>query len=115
MPSISERFNPASATAISAALLMRSSEDEPSCLPYDVSPTPVMKLMTVVTFVPLYVRHSGMVRRTRPGISRFRVRIFDAPRNDVMERLPSQLQYDFGRPSTFSAIKLRMSCGLIGA
>src|ERR1700686_262874 len=27
-------------------------------------------------------RHSGMVRRTRPGISRFRVRIFDAPRND---------------------------------
>ncbi|MDE5456476.1 hypothetical protein GWE18_27360 [Bradyrhizobium sp. CSA112] len=23
-----------------------------------------------------------MVRRTRPGISRFRVRIFDAPRND---------------------------------
>jgi hypothetical protein len=28
------------------------------------------------------VRHSGMVRRTRPGISRFRVRVFDAPRND---------------------------------
>ena len=24
-------------------------------------------------------------------------------------------QYDFGKPSTFSAIKLRMSCGLIGA
>src|ERR1700681_4751095 len=23
-----------------------------------------------------------MVRRTRPGISRFRVRVFDAPRND---------------------------------
>jgi hypothetical protein len=25
------------------------------------------------------------------------------------------LQYDFGKPSTFSAMKLRMSCGLIGA
>jgi len=28
-------------------------------------------------------RHSGMVRRTRPGISRFRVRAFAPPRNDV--------------------------------
>src|SRR5664279_3606051 len=27
-------------------------------------------------------RHSGMVRRTRPGISRFRVRGFASPRND---------------------------------
>src|SRR6185295_386180 len=27
-------------------------------------------------------RHSGMVRRTRPGISRFRVRCFASPRND---------------------------------
>ncbi|TFV69993.1 hypothetical protein E4K64_30930 [Bradyrhizobium frederickii] len=27
-------------------------------------------------------RHPGMVRRTRPGISRFRVRVSDAPRND---------------------------------
>src|ERR1700687_1271541 len=26
--------------------------------------------------------HSGMRRRRRPGISRFRVRVFDAPRND---------------------------------
>jgi len=26
-------------------------------------------------------RHSGMVRRTRPGISRFRVRCFASPRN----------------------------------
>src|ERR1700692_131597 len=26
-----------------------------------------------------------MVRRTRPGISRFRVRIFDAPRNDSLK------------------------------
>ncbi len=24
-------------------------------------------------------------------------------------------QYDFGKPSTFSAMKLRISCGLIGA
>ena len=30
------------------------------------------------------IRHSGMVRRTRPGISRFRVRVFDAPRNDSL-------------------------------
>ena len=29
--------------------------------------------------------HSGMVRRTRPGISRFRVRLFEAPRNDRRE------------------------------
>src|SRR4029450_6154943 len=28
-------------------------------------------------------RHSGMVRRTRPGISRFRVRCFASPRNDA--------------------------------
>src|SRR6266849_1197919 len=47
MPSISLRFRPASAIASSAALLMRSSEEEPSCLPNAVSPTPVMKLMTV--------------------------------------------------------------------
>jgi len=26
-------------------------------------------------------RHSGMVRRARPGISRFRVRCFASPRN----------------------------------
>jgi hypothetical protein len=30
----------------------------------------------------LYVRHSGASRSDEPGISRFRVRIFDAPRND---------------------------------
>jgi hypothetical protein len=30
----------------------------------------------------LFLCHSGMVRRTRPGISRFRVRLFEAPRND---------------------------------
>jgi len=29
------------------------------------------------------LRHFGMVRRTRPGISRFRVRAFSAPRNDA--------------------------------
>src|SRR6476620_1731394 len=28
------------------------------------------------------LRHSGMVRRTRPGISRFRARCFASPRND---------------------------------
>jgi hypothetical protein len=36
-------------------------------------------------------RHSGMVRRTRPGISRFRVRCFASPRNDggrLFENLP---------------------------
>src|SRR5229473_3834725 len=45
MPSISPRFRPASDIASSAALLIRSSEDEPSCLPNAVRPTPVMKLM----------------------------------------------------------------------
>src|ERR1700731_2729537 len=29
------------------------------------------------------LRHSGAMRSIEPGISRFRVRIFDAPRNDV--------------------------------
>src|ERR1700758_5603028 len=32
-------------------------------------------------------RHSGMVRRTRPGISRFRARCFASPRNDVPKKL----------------------------
>src|SRR5712671_646404 len=30
-----------------------------------------------------------MVRRTRPGISRFRVRVYDAPRNDAETSLPT--------------------------
>ena len=30
-------------------------------------------------------RHSGMVRSTRPGISRFRVRCFASPRNDAIK------------------------------
>src|SRR4030081_2070125 len=47
MPSISLRFRPASAIASSAALLMRSSVEEPSCLPNDVSPTPVIKLISI--------------------------------------------------------------------
>jgi hypothetical protein len=38
-----------------------------------------------------------------------------APRNDDVRFFILNPQYDFGRPSTFSAIKLRMSCGLIGA
>src|SRR6266404_8138838 len=46
MPSISARVSPASAIASSAALLMRSREEEPSCLPNAVSPTPVMKLIS---------------------------------------------------------------------
>src|ERR1700730_2959641 len=50
MPSISQRLRPASVIANSAALLIRSSEEEPSCLPNAVRPTPVMKLMTVETF-----------------------------------------------------------------
>src|ERR1700676_1819685 len=37
-----------------------------------------------------WICHSGMVRRTRPGISRFRVRVFDAPRNDVVTVSDSQ-------------------------
>src|SRR5258708_17160138 len=45
-PSISARVSPASAIASSAALLMRSRDDEPSCLPNAVSPTPVRELMS---------------------------------------------------------------------
>src|SRR5580700_71730 len=45
MPSISPRFRRASVIASSAALLMRSSDDEFSRLPNAVNPTPVMKLM----------------------------------------------------------------------
>jgi hypothetical protein len=33
----------------------------------------------------LSLRHSGAMRSIEPGISRFRVRIFDAPRNDDVE------------------------------
>src|ERR1700730_14235387 len=63
MPSISARERPASAIASSAALLMRSSEDKPSCLPYDVSPTPVMKVMGA-TLLPLVI--PGRSQRVRP-------------------------------------------------
>src|SRR5450631_3928810 len=51
MPSISERFRPASDIASSAALLIRSSVDEPSCLPNAVRPTPVIKLMACVSLL----------------------------------------------------------------
>src|SRR3984957_15550340 len=36
-----------------------------------------------------------MVRRTRPGISRFRVRIFDAPRNDDGPMTPAEIDKIF--------------------
>ena len=109
-----------------AALLMRSSEDEPSCLPNAVSPTPVMKLMAV-RLVLKHSRHASSFRDA-PGEARIHdpavgsgSRLLHpaiAPRNDGVKvpscsRSPSQ--YDFGKPSTFSAMKLRMSCGLIGA
>src|SRR5258708_23059823 len=44
---MSARLRPASAMASSAALLMRSSADEPSCLPNAVRPTPVIKLISI--------------------------------------------------------------------
>src|SRR5580698_8678278 len=47
MPSISARLRPASDIASSAARLMRSSVEEPWCLPNAVSPTPVMKLISI--------------------------------------------------------------------
>src|ERR1700738_4462745 len=56
MPSISARFSPASAIASSAALLMRSSEEEPSCLPNAVSPTPVIKLILHTAGLPSPLR-----------------------------------------------------------
>ena len=39
---------------------------------------------------PVGIRHSGMVRRTRPGISRFRVRCFASPRNDSIRTTPDE-------------------------
>src|SRR5881392_4180992 len=48
----------------------------------------VMDLLSVLVglrdkgVTSMRTRHSGMVRRTRPGISRFRVRCFASPRND---------------------------------
>jgi hypothetical protein len=47
--------------------------------------TPLSRSMTVVverSDAQFRLCHSGMVRRTRPGISRFRVRCFASPRND---------------------------------
>jgi hypothetical protein len=41
-----------------------------------------------------------------------------APRNDGLKVsliFSINPQYDFGKPSTFSAMKLRMNCGLTGA
>ena len=52
------------------------------------------------------LRHSGMVRRTRPGISRFRVRCCASPRNDrtgslkgKSDRAASREAYSFSCPA----------------
>src|SRR6266481_2312624 len=58
------RVSPASAIASAAALLMRSREEEPSCLPNAVSPTPVMKLMGV-RFPKASSFRGGAKRRAR--------------------------------------------------
>src|SRR3954452_10982454 len=49
--------------------------------------------MTAGLFVFLS-RHSGMVRRTRPGISRFRVRCCASPRNDGLPDNPYRQRVD---------------------
>src|ERR1700704_6676734 len=115
MPSTSARFRPASDIASAAALLMRSSVEEPSCLPNAVNPTPGTKLMLRglrALSAPFRdgaqapdpdSRDSGFAAAQRPGMTTENAWHLDDP------------QYDFGRPSTFSAMKLRMSCGLIGA
>src|ERR1700741_1433833 len=64
-------------------------------------------------------RHSGMVRRTRPGISRFRVRCFASPRNDdgEMQRLAMRLRighstnYRYEPPASGVIQILRMTPG----
>ena len=70
------------------------------------------------------LRHSGMRREGADPESIITIVSMDsglalrAPRNDGLREVRSPRphpQYDFGRPSTFSAMKLRMSCGLIGA
>src|SRR5262249_37644161 len=45
------------------------------------APAPMIRTSTG-SFIPPPFGHSGLVRRTRPGISRFRVRCFASPRND---------------------------------
>src|SRR5450755_4654557 len=74
---------PASSTATE---VLGSSESRPATAqPPEPPPTTTKSYVSVTRVSPgvfYVVRHSGMVRRTRPGISRFRVRIFDAPRND---------------------------------
>ena len=40
---------------------------------------------------------------------------FSAKSADQLMRMIEKTQYDFGRPSTFSAMKLRIICGLTGA
>src|SRR5207244_2271101 len=67
----------------------------------------------------LPIRHSGMVRRTRPGISRFRVRCFASPRNDdgEMQRLAMRLRiahstnYRYEPPASGVIQILRMTPG----
>jgi hypothetical protein len=60
-------------------------------------------------------RHSGMVRRTRPGISRFRVRCFASPRNDGVwvasspQRLQTQVHIRLRVPATRCARGLHLS------
>jgi hypothetical protein len=45
-------------------------------------------------FVVLSIhRHSGAMQSIEPGISRFRVRVFDAPRNDSTEQTHIALGY----------------------
>src|SRR6266851_767712 len=110
MPSISLRFSPASAIASAAALLMRSSEEEPSCLPNAVSPTPVMKLMTRES---LRLRHSGARAKRASPESITMIGSMDsgsapsgASRNDELEFL------DFISRNT--SIRLRQAQHLLG-
>src|SRR5215813_10948818 len=60
------------------------------------APAPMMRTSTGLFILVPYptFRRSGMVRRTRPGTSRFRARLFEAPRNDNLVHDPHRHRAD---------------------
>ena len=57
--------------------------------PLKLRRTSIIDVYTIVIRKSIMIRHSGAMRSIEPGISRFRVRVFDAPRNDGAEAVNS--------------------------
>src|SRR5437868_8537661 len=90
--------------ASSAARLIRSSVEAPSCLPNDVRPTPVMKLMEQL------FRHSGMrPLGRRPGIHNRRSWLW-IPGSRVKNARPGMTVRGFAS----SSIRLRQAEHFLG-